>query len=94
MGNYRLVDGGVTDNLPENLLQKAGIQTVISVDIGGRYCAPSDDSILETATHSFSIMSERLKACGSNSGALLLKPPLPRFDFAIIVLSIIQNDKK
>lgn len=77
MGNYRLVDGGVTDNLPENLLQKAGIQTVISVDIGGRYCAPSDDSILETATHSFSIMSERLKACGSNSGALLLKPPLP-----------------
>lgn len=75
-GNYRLVDRGAADNLPENLLQKAGIQTVISVDIGGRCCTPPGNSILKTAAHSFPIMSERLRVCGSNSEALLLKPPL------------------
>lgn len=77
-GNYRLVDGGVTDNLPGNILQESGVGPVIAVDLGGPYCAPTDDSIIGTATHSFSIMSSRLKQCGSNSEALLLKPPLPR----------------
>lgn len=77
-GNYRLVDGGVTDNLPGNLLQECGVGPVIAVDLGGPYRAPADGSIIETATHSFSIMTGRLKQCGSNSETLLLKPPIPR----------------
>ena len=35
LGRYLLVDGGVTDILPVNLLQAAGIRDVLAVDIGG-----------------------------------------------------------
>lgn len=77
-GNLRLVDGGVTDNLPGNLLKECGVGPVVSVDLSGPYCAPRDASIIGTATHSFSIMSSRLKQCGSNDEALLLTPPLPK----------------
>ena len=73
---YFLVDGGVTDILPVNLLQAAGIRDVLAVDIGGDYEAPSDRSVMEVASHSFSIMSGRLKDCASTGEVLLLKPPL------------------
>ncbi|WP_138306046.1 patatin-like phospholipase family protein [Clostridium sp. 1001271st1 H5] len=76
MGRYLLVDGGVTDNLPVNLLQAAGIRDVLAVDIGGDYEAPSDRSVMEVASHSFSIMSSRLKECASTGEVLLLRPPL------------------
>lgn len=75
VGRYLLVDGGVTDILPVNLLQAAGIQDVLAVDIAGDYEAPSDRSVMEVASHSFSIMSGRLKECAS-AGEMLLKPPL------------------
>ena len=76
LGRYFLVDGGVTDILPVNLLQAAGIRDVMAVDIGGDYEAPSDHSVMEVASHSFSIMSGRLKDCASTGEVLLLKPPL------------------
>lgn len=76
LGRYLLVDGGVTDILPVNLLQAAGIRDVLAVDIGGDYEAPSDRSVMEVASHSFSIMSGRLKDCASTGEVLLLKPPL------------------
>ena len=76
LGRYLLVDGGVTDILPVNLLQAAGIRDVLAVDIGGDYEAPSDHSVMEVASHSFSIMSGRLKDCASTGEVLLLKPPL------------------
>ena len=75
LGRYLLVDGGVTDILPVNLLQAAGIRDVLAVDIGD-YEAPSDHSVMEVASHSFSIMSGRLKDCASTGEVLLLKPPL------------------
>ena len=52
LGRYLLVDGGVTDILPVNLLQAAGIRDVLAVDIGGDYEAPSDHSVMEVASHS------------------------------------------
>ena len=73
---YLLVDGGVTDNLPGNLLNAAGERRVISVDIGSGYEKPQDDSIVEVVSHSFSIMSGRLKECGSTNEILLLNPKL------------------
>ena len=76
IGSWLLVDGGVTDILPVNLLQAAGIRDVLAVDIGGDYEAPSDHSVMEVASHSFSIMSGRLKDCASTGEVLLLKPPL------------------
>mgnify|MGYP001518487615 FL=1 len=59
LGRYFLVDGGVTDILPVNLLQAAGIRDVLAVDIGGDYEAPSDHSVMEVASHSFSIRRQR-----------------------------------
>ncbi|MCC8026794.1 MAG: patatin-like phospholipase family protein [Clostridium sp.] len=76
MGNYLLVDGGVTDNLPGNLLTAAGVERVIAVDVGSSYKGPDDDSVTEVISHSFSIMSSRLKECGSRGESLLLSPPL------------------
>lgn len=75
--DYCLVDGGVTNNLPVNLLQSAGIKDVIAVDIGVDYKMPHSDSIVEIVSHSFSIMSSTLKDCHSTGEILNLKPDLP-----------------
>lgn len=75
---YCLVDGGVADVLPVNLLKAVGIKTVIAVDIAEDYEMPEKDTIIEIASHSFSIMSSNLKRCTSNGEKILLKPPLPK----------------
>lgn len=76
IGKCRLVDGGVTNNLPVDLLIAAGEACVIAVDIGTEYETPDDNSMIEVATHSFSIMSRELKVCRSSGERLLLKPKL------------------
>lgn len=75
---YCLVDGGVTNNLPVDLLIAAGVKRVIAVDIGTDYEMPHDRSIMEIASHSFSIMSRDLKDCRSSGEILLLKPVLKK----------------
>ena len=57
LGRYLLVDGGVTDILPVNLLQAAGIRDVLAVDIGGDYEAPFGPQRYGGGFPSFSIMS-------------------------------------
>lgn len=76
MGRYLLVDGGVTDLLPADLLQAARVHKVLAVDISRDYVPPADDSVVETAFHAFSVMSSRLAECGSGGEVLRLKPPL------------------
>lgn len=71
-----LVDGGVTNNLPVDLLIAAGVSRVLAVDTGAAYEPPPSASIMETASHSFSIMSRELKDCRSRGELLLLKPRL------------------
>ena len=75
IGACRLVDGGVTDNLPVDLLQAAGARRVLAVDVGTAYKRPKDDSVLEVLSCSFSLMGRRLKDCGICCGALVLNPP-------------------
>lgn len=76
LDGYELVDGGVTNNLPVDLLIAAGESCVIAVDIGTEYDAPEDLSIINVASHSFSILSRELKDCRSSGEQLLLKPRL------------------
>lgn len=76
MGDYLLVDGGVTDNLPADMLRACGISNILAVDLGGPYEKPEDHSVFEVISHSFSIMSRRLKECGSETENFLLNPPL------------------
>lgn len=76
--DYLLVDGGVTNNLPVDLLRAAKESTVLAVDIGNAHGDFKNSSIFEVVTHSFSIMSYSLKECNSVGETLLLKPPLPK----------------
>ncbi len=78
MNGFLLVDGGVTNNLPVDLFIAAGETRVLAVDIGEEYEMPHDYSIIETAFHSFSIMSRELKDCRSSGEIMILKPPMPR----------------
>lgn len=78
IGDYCFVDGGVTNNLPVNLLNAAGEQNVIAVDIGADYEESHVDNIFNIATHSFNIMSTCLKDCTSTKESLLLKLALPK----------------
>lgn len=77
MENYQLVDGGVTNNLPVDLLAAADEKRIIAVDLGDDYKKPANNSIFEVSLHSFSIMSRDLKDCLSQKELLLLKPSLP-----------------
>ena len=77
MDSFCLVDGGVTNNLPVNLMLSAGVKSVAAVDIGSPYRMPEGESIFEILSHSFSIMSANLKDCRSMGETVLLTPPLP-----------------
>lgn len=71
-----LVDGGVTNNIPVNLMQEAGVRKIVAVDVGTDYQMPENDNIFEIVSHSFSIMRESLEECRSTGEILLLKPEL------------------
>lgn len=78
LDSFCLVDGGVTNNLPVSLMQEAGCQQILAVDIGSPYQMPEQESIFEILSHSFSIMSTNLKDCRSLGETFLLTPPLPK----------------
>ncbi len=73
-----LVDGGVTDVLPVDLLIAAGERNVLAVDLAGEYETPKKHNMIDISTHSLSIMSTRLKDCRSRGEKLLLNPNLPK----------------
>ena len=77
MNSFCLVDGGITNNLPVDLMRAAGVKTVAAVDIGSPYRMPEEESIFEILSHSFSIMSANLKDCRSMGETVLLTPSLP-----------------
>lgn len=73
-----LVDGGVADNLPVDLMKAVGVKRIVAVDIGSDYEMPEDDSVFEILSHSFSIMSGNLKECHVRGETVLLKPELTK----------------
>lgn len=72
-----LVDGGITDNLPVDLLLASGIQKVLAVDVSEAYEPPERCNIIEVASHSLTIMTSRLREHMTTGEKLLLRPPLP-----------------
>lgn len=76
--NYCLVDGGVTNVMPVDLLIAAGEKKVLAIDIGEDYQMLDKPTITEVITHSFAIMSNSLKECTSTKESYLLKPALPK----------------
>ncbi len=72
-----LVDGGVTDNLPVNLLLACDAPNIIAVDISENYAPVDGEGIFEIASHSLSAMSRRLRDCTVRGERLLIRPKLP-----------------
>jgi len=77
INNMCLVDGGVTDILPVDLLIAAGEINVLAIDISEDYHTPESNNIIEISSHSLSIMSGCLREYTSSGEKLLLKPSLP-----------------
>lgn len=75
--NYCLVDGGLTDVLPVDLLIKTGEENVIAVDISEEYEKPSNSNLLETLMHSFYIMRDRVQSNKKQNQKFTIKPVLP-----------------
>ncbi len=75
--NGVLVDGGVTDNLPVNLLLACDAPNIIAVDISENYAPVDGEGIFEIASHSLSVMSRRLRDCTVRGERLLIRPKLP-----------------
>ena len=72
-----LVDGGVTNNLPVNLMAAAGVKTIIAVDVGGQDKMTDRSSILDVVSRSLSIRSASLEMCHAQGELLTLNPHLP-----------------
>ena len=74
---YCLVDGGLTDVLPVDLLIASGEKNVIAVDISEEYEKPDNTNLLETMMHSFYIMRDRMQENKKQNQKLTIKPILP-----------------
>jgi len=72
-----LVDGGLTDVLPVDLLIDSGEKNVIAVDISEEYEKPANTNLLETMMHSFYIMRDRMQENKKHNQKLTIKPILP-----------------
>lgn len=83
-----IVDGGVADNLPVDLLHAISAPNIIAVDISQDYTPICSDNLFEIAHHSLSVMSNRLEECYVRGERLLIKPKLPEkagvFTFSLI----------
>ncbi|MDD4715764.1 MAG: patatin-like phospholipase family protein [Oscillospiraceae bacterium] len=77
MNQMCLVDGGVTNILPVDLLIAAGEKNVLAVDVSKGYQMPECNNIIEIASHSLSLMQERLRYYITSGERYLLKPSLP-----------------
>ncbi len=72
-----LVDGGVADNLPVDLLLATGERRVLAVDVAEDYRAPCCDNLVEIASHSLTILGNRLKERIATGEQYRLCPALP-----------------
>lgn len=77
IGDRVLVDGGVTNNLPVDMLIQNGSKNVIAVDITGKFVKPENINIVNVAYSSLNIMSSCLKELTSTGEMINLKPKLP-----------------
>lgn len=56
LNNLLLIDGGISDNLPINLLHAAGEKNILAIDLAQEYKKPQNSGIFELIIHSFEIM--------------------------------------
>lgn len=77
IANMCLVDGGVTDVLPIDLLSATYESNIVAVDISDEYEMPENHGIIEIASHSLSLMRDCLAKYKNKSGTISIRPDLP-----------------
>ncbi len=79
----RLVDGGVTDNVPSEILRKMGAQKVIGINLG--YSGQRRDevnNILEIGSQTIDIMSYRMTKMKTSKADFIINPQI--FDVGML----------
>lgn len=61
LNNYLLIDGGLSNNLPVNLLFASGEKNILAVDLSQKYKKPKHTGIFELTMHSIEIMQQNIK---------------------------------
>lgn len=77
IGDMIFVDGGVTDNLPVDILMAKGEKNILAVDLTGAYRGMAKGNIIEVVFNSFAIMRINLTECFATGEKLTLRPKLP-----------------
>lgn len=75
MDDWCLVDGGVTTNLPVDLLIASGTKNVIAVDVSTDNEMPATMNFIDISYRTFSIMNNYLMELRTTGEKILLKPP-------------------
>lgn len=72
-----LVDGGVTDVVPVDLLIAAGEPKVLAVDVSENYPYPENGNIIDVCNHSLSILMSCLSQYRASGELLSITPVIP-----------------
>ncbi|MGF7184262.1 putative acylesterase/phospholipase RssA [Desulfitispora alkaliphila] len=85
-GSMDLIDGGVINNLPVNLLHKLNTKTILAVDLSTQEGYVNPENILEVAASSIDLMLQaNTRSLASKYATIVLKPQtgkIPLWDFA------------
>jgi NTE family protein len=80
--NRLLVDGGVIDNMPSNLLVERGIEFVIAVDVTAqRPLIKEPDNIFEVLIQSYDILIRQRDLPAKKHADILIEPELGDYNF-------------
>lgn len=77
MDGMCLVDGGVTDVVPVDMLIAAGVPDVLAVDVSENYPMKQDANILDVCNNALSILMNNLVQFRAGGEKLMLMPALP-----------------
>ena len=77
INNMVLVDGGVTNNLPVNLMLNSCGDNILAIDVSKKVEKIDNPNVINTLYTSFGIMSTCLKKLTSVNETVLLYPTLP-----------------
>jgi len=87
IGKYQLVDGGLLENLPIDILYSMGAERVLAVDLGAAVGTQRIQGIPEVGMESFRLLSHRMLTMHEHHGDLIIRPDTGStgsFDFSAI----------